>query len=88
MHSRHKTLAAALRALCCACALFAVLAAAGCTSAPGHDVVDVDLKQGRSAAAHNTQTLQHAINAASYAGGGELRLPAGTYYFSWSHEDE
>ncbi|MDO4443691.1 MAG: S-layer homology domain-containing protein [Slackia sp.] len=48
----------------------------------------VELKQGRSAAEYNTQTLQQAINAASYQGGGSLLLPAGTFYFAWSHEDD
>lgn len=76
-----------MRIAWCACALFAAVIVAGC-SAPSVDVVDVDLKQGRSAADYNTQTLQHAINNASYKGGGEIRLPSGTFYFSWSHEDE
>lgn len=89
LHSRHKTLSAALRMLCCACALCATLIAAGCSAQTASDhAVEVDLKQGRSAAERNTQALQHAINAASYAGGGEIRIPAGTYYFAWNHEDE
>lgn len=89
LHSRHKTLSAALRMLCCACTLCAMLIAAGCSAQAASDhAVEIDLKQGRSAAERNTQVLQHAINAASYAGGGEIRIPAGTYYFAWSHEDE
>lgn len=65
----------------------ALVFSTGCTNVDD-DPVFVDLKQGRSAAEYNTQTLQHAINAASYRGGGDLRLPAGTFYFAWSHKDE
>ncbi|MFR4999654.1 MAG: S-layer homology domain-containing protein [Slackia sp.] len=65
----------------------ALVFSTGCTNADD-DPTFVDLKQGRSAAEYNTQTLQHAINAASYQGGGDLRLPAGTFYFAWSHKDE
>lgn len=65
----------------------ALVFSTGCANADD-DPTFVDLKQGRSAAEYNTQTLQHAINAASYQGGGDLRLPAGTFYFAWSHKDE
>lgn len=78
-----------LRRICvlCAALAFSALALSGCI-APSSGPVTVDLKQGRSAAEYNTLALQHAINNASYQGGGELRLPAGTFYFSWNHEDE
>lgn len=82
-----KRLPALTRSLACACALCGVIALTGC--APQSDQpTTLDLKQGRSAAASNTQTLQAAVNAASYSGGGTIYLPAGTYYFDWGHQDD
>lgn len=47
----------------------------------GLDITLDTLKEGETAAAHNTKELQEAMNKVSEAGGGTIYLPSGTYYF-------
>ena len=47
----------------------------------GLDITLNTLKTGEAAAAQNTIELQNAMNKVSDAGGGNIYLPSGTYYF-------